>query len=217
MISNKSFFVSVILFLITVLCAGYIHFRPMPSFVRSDLGKFPLKIDGFVGHNLYLPKFVLETLNPDSYIYRSYSDGNGHEMVLFVAYFSTAKGGRTGHNPYACLLGAGWHILNISDLKVRPLGYREDVKVNYILCKKELNYLVSLYWYQVEKRRVLSSGIRLNMYRFKNMIFYGRCPGEYVLIFSPTSKREIRQVEEIAKKFAGLVISELPKYWAIEQ
>ncbi len=217
MISNRSFYISVLAFITTILLVLYIHHKSKPSFIKSDLDKFPLKIDGFIGHNLYLPKFVFKTINPDSYIYRFYLDDKGHKIVLFISYYSTAKGGRTTHRIYTCLLGAGWHILKISDLEISPSEYKENVKIKYVLSKKGSNYLVVLYWYQVERNTVVSSGIELNLYRFKNMILHGRCASEYVLIFSPTSKMEISETKEIAKRFAIRVISELSKYWPIEQ
>ncbi len=199
-----------------IAMVGLISMRPVPTLIKSKLNTFPMKISNFVGNNLYLPDFVIDILKPDSYVYRIYSDNKGHNFVLFIAYFGTAKGGRTGHNPYACLLGSGWNLINISKVKITPPGYNKPVKINFILSKKGLTYLISMYWYQVKKNQVISTGLDLNIYRFKNMLLHGRCAGIYVLIFSPTPKKDISKTEELTKRFAGIIISKLPNYWPIE-
>ena len=97
--SNKSFSVSLILFLVTISLVVAISRRGVPVVVKTNLENLPMEIDGYNAIESYLPDPIHKKLNPDRYLSRYYRGNNGKQVDLYIGYYGTAKGGRTGHNP----------------------------------------------------------------------------------------------------------------------
>ena len=108
--SNKSFTLSLIILLATIASVGAIASRVEPVVVKTNLENLPMEIAGFKATEDFLPESVYKKLNADKHVYRHYRSADGKQVDLYIGYYGTAKGGRTGHNPYACLPGAGWGV-----------------------------------------------------------------------------------------------------------
>ena len=134
--THKPITVSFVILLATFGIVSAIASRGDPTVVATNLEKIPLEITDYKGTEDFFTEGVYLELNADTHVYRHYRSLNGHQIDLYIGYYGTAKGGRTGHNPYACLPGAGWGIVESSKILLTT-DYRADgVYVNLILAQK---------------------------------------------------------------------------------
>lgn len=194
-----------------------ISWRGEPQVVRTNLENLPMVINGYEGKESFFPDSVYKELNADKHVYRRYRNGAGEQIDLYIGYYGTAKGGRTGHNPYACLPGAGWGIIESYKVRLMPEGHKGGIDVNYILARKGETYEVLLHWYQTAGDKVLSSGIQQNIQRFLGRIFYNRNDGAFIRVSVFSRDRSIEESKLLVKSFSEKVLDLLPHYWPIEE
>ncbi len=215
--SNKSFTISVIILLITISLVALISRRGEPVVVKTNLENLPMEIAGYKATEDFFPDSVYKELNADRHVYRHYRNADGKQINLYIGYYGTAKGGRTGHNPFGCLPGAGWGILEVRQLKLKTNRYPGGVSVNLILAHKGEACESVLHWYQSAGDKVLSTGIQQNIQRFIGRILYNRNDGAFVRVSVFTGQRGVEEANLVAKSFAERVLDLLPEYWPVEQ
>jgi len=183
----------------------------------TNLENLPMEIAGLKATEDFFSESVYKELNADKHVYRHYRSDDDRQVDLYVGYYGTAKGGRTPHNPYACLPGAGWGIVNAHKVKLEADYYPHGVEVNYILSQKDLNYDVVLHWYQSDRDKILATGIQQNIQRFLGRIFHNRNDGAFVRVSVTTDHRHIEESKKLAKFFAQKVLALLSNYWPLEK
>ena len=124
---------------------------------------------------------------------------------------------RTPHNPYGCLPGAGWGIVDSKQVSLKTNNYPKGVSVNYILARKGETYESVLHWYQSAGNKVLSTGIQQNIDRFIGRTFYNRNDGAFVRVSVFGKGEYLKEANLLAKSFAEKILDLLPNYWPIEQ
>ena len=217
MISGKSFLVSLVYMLVALLAVGFISQRPKPVVVRTNLENLPMEIAGYRGTEDAFPESVYRELNADKNVYRHYRSGDGSQLDLYIGYYGTAKGGRTGHNPYACLPGAGWAIVDSRKVRIRQPSQSSDVEVNYVQARRNGVNTVMVHWYQTAGTTVMSTGIRQNIERFWGRLLHNRNDGAFVQITSQVSDDHVADGGTKVQNFAGQVLQLLPGYWPVEK
>ena len=221
--SNKSFILSLIILLATIASVAAIASRGQPVVVATNLENLPMEIAGYKATEDFFPESVYKELNADTHVYRHYRSGDGRQVDLYIGYYGTAKGGRTGHNPYACLPGAGWGIVEARKVQLAahslPLTkyYPNGVYVNYVLARKGDAYETVLHWYQSAGNKLLATGIQQNIRRFIGRLFHNRNDGAFVRVSALSGKGQIEEVQPLVKSFAQDVLELLPKYWPLEE
>ena len=215
--SHRTFMVSLIIILVTMAIIFAISRRGKPEVVSTNLEKIPMEISGFKATEDYFPKAVYDELNADKHVYRHYRSAEGRQIDLYIGYYGTKKGGRTPHNPYACLAGAGWGIKEARKVKLSVSYYKNGVNVNYILSQKGDKYNSILHWYQSGGTRVLDSGIKQNIQRFIGRIFYNRNDGAFIRISVFSPEKDLSEIKKIIKAFAEEILTLIPKYWPVEK
>lgn len=218
--SDRSFYISVVILLLTLFAVVNLNAREAPVVVKTNLELLPMEIGGYTGVEDHFSLAVYQELNADKHVYRHYQKSRGERVSLYVGYYGTAKGGRTGHNPYACLPGAGWGVLQssrvvISNKKSKAVDGDEPT-VNYVLAKKDDLYEVVLHWYQSDKDKVLSTGIQQNVQRFFGRVFHNRNDGAFVRVSAVCAERDIEKTMALTKEFAMHTLDLLPYYWPEE-
>ena len=207
--NNKSFFVASVLILITLFGVFFLGSRKVPKVMDTNLENLPLTIDNYIGVEDSFSDAVYDELNADKHIYRHYTDDQGNKLSLYIGYYGTAKGGRTGHNPYVCLPSAGWGIVESGTVEVQPSYYPNGVKVKYIVASKDGINNVMIHWYQSAGSRVLASGLQQNIERFKGRVLYNRNDGAYLQVNSYAAETEVSEVRERATSFEPFTKSDL--------
>jgi EpsI family protein len=190
--------------------------RGVPVVLHTNLEKLPLQIAGFQGREDSFSKEIYDVLQSDLNVYRHYRSPQGKELSLYIGYYGTAKGGRTGHNPYACLPGAGWGIVESGEVEVRPSYQPQGVRVNYVVSSKDGVNNVMLHWYQSTGTRVLATGLQQNIQRFRGRVFLNRDDGAFVQVSTLVGDQGIPTAREMVQGFAREVLELLPAYWPVE-
>jgi len=215
---KKMYFISTLAILVVALGLVLgISARGVPVVLNTNLEKLPLQIAGFQGREDSFSKEVYDVLQSDLNVYRHYRSPQGTEVNLYIGYYGTAKGGRTGHNPYACLPGAGWGIVQRGEVEVRPSYRPEGVRVNYVVSSKNGVNNVMLYWYQSAGTRVLATGLQQNLQRFKERVLHNRNDGAFVQVSSLANDQKISMTKEMILEFSCEVLELLPEYWPVER
>lgn len=214
MISSKTFLASVVGMLVTLTIVGLFALRSKPVIVRTNLENLPLEIAGYKGTEDTFPESVYRELNADKHLYRHYQAGDGSRLDLYIGYYGTAKGGRTGHNPYACLPGAGWAIVDSGKVRIRQSS---DVEVNYVQAGRDGVNTIMVHWYQTAGTTVMSTGIQQNMERFWGRLVRNRNDGAFIQVTSHVADDQVADAKSRVQQFAGLVMQLLPEYWPVEK
>lgn len=215
--SSKAFIIAIVGMLVTLTLVGFISIRPKPVVVRTNLENLPMEIAGYRGTEDAFPESVYRELNADKHVYRHYLSGDGSQLDLYIGYYGTAKGGRTGHNPYACLPGAGWAIVDSRRVRIRQPSQSSDVEVNYVQARRNGINTVMVHWYQTAGSTVMATGIRQNIERFLGRILRNRNDGAFVRVTTQVPDDRVLDAEAKVADFAGRVLQLLPGYWPIEK
>lgn len=218
---DKSFWALLLILAAALVGAYAIKSRPVPVVVETNLERLPMRIGPYAGVSDSFSDAVYEELNADKHVYRHYYKDDGTRVDLYVGYYGTAKGGRTGHNPYACLPGAGWGIIADERIDIKVAGGRnetqENVRVNSLVAQRNDEFSVMLHWYQSERSKVISTGLQQNLERLIGRVVRNRNDGAYVQITMLVDEAGIEQAKREGVLFAREVVPLLARYWPVER
>lgn len=212
---NSSFITALVLLVVTGAASSLLAYRSTPVVVATNLEKIPMEIDGYRAIEDTFPESVYKELNADKHLYRHYRAADGSVIDLYIGYYGTAKGGRTGHNPYSCLPGAGAAILETRGVKVPVDG--KEITLNYIMSKKDDTKLIMFHWYQSAGRNIVTSGVKQNLKRFVGKILYNRNDGAFISLTTVAPDNDIKAAEQRLVSFAANTIGLLPVFWPVEK
>jgi EpsI family protein len=210
---KKSFLVSLALLAGLYLLLGALERGPVVVAART-LSGLPTTLAGCRSSEFRFEDRVMKELDPDDTLSRQYAPlSGGRPIVLYVGYYGTAKGGRTGHNPYACYPGAGWAI--VSDARVEVSFGGRPVKVNQIVVRRGSEEEVVLFWYQTQGENVAARGLQQNLNRLKQRLLYGRDDGAFVRL-STESAGDSTGASRKLRRFAAELMPQLSAHWPLE-
>jgi EpsI family protein len=215
--SNKIYALCLVLLLLAAGAISAVFVRSVPTVVQTNLENIPMEILGYSAKDDSFSDAVYKELNADKHVYRHYMAKNGDMVDLYIGYYGTAKGGRTPHNPYACLPGSGAAIIDTNVVYLKQAATGKSVPINYILSSKDEASTVMLHWYQTAGTTVVSTGLKQNIERFKGKILHNRNDGAFVRITSYSVVKDIKAPRQRAEKFAETVLNLLPGYWPVER
>lgn len=215
--NNKSFTVSLIILVATIISVFAIASREQQVVVKTNLGGLPMEIMGYKGTEDVLPDSVSKELNADKYIYRSYRSNEGEGVDLYIGYYGTAKSGRTWHNPTVCVPAFGWGIIKSHKVSLNTKTHPNGIKVNCILARKGNLYRTLFHWYQSDGNKVLATEIEQNIQRFFGRILDNRNDGATIQISAFSDENGVEESFLLVKSFAEKVMELLPRYWPVEK
>ncbi|NLI80063.1 MAG: EpsI family protein [Deltaproteobacteria bacterium] len=214
---HKPFSTSLVILLVTISSVAGVGLRGEPEVVKTSLELLPMNIGNFQGRDDSLPAAVNGALNADKQIYRHYRSDRGEQVDLYIGYYGTAKGGRTGHNPFGCLPGSGWGIIDSYPVRLTPKRYNNGVDVNYVLARRGDAYFSALFWYQSAGDKVLATGIEQNIQRFVDRLMKNRNDGAFVRVSVVSAEEQIYEAKSLGMAFASETLDLLPDYWPVEE
>ncbi len=217
MISNKAYGICLLSLIATVVVVGLLTVRPAPVIARTNLEYLPKEIAGYRGVDDVFPEAVNRELDADKQIYRHYRSGDAGQLDLYIGYYGTAKGGRTGHNPYACLPGAGWAIVDSRKIRINQPNKSSPAQLNYVQARRDGVNTVMVHWYQSAGSTVMSSGIQQNIERFWGRVLRNRNDGAFVQVTAQVPDAKLADGAARVQAFSGVVLTLLPDYWPIEK
>lgn len=215
--SNKLYTLCLAIMLLAAGVVCSVFFRPVPVVVQTNLEKLPMEISDYNATEDSFPEAVYKELNADKHVYRHYKAENGDQIDVYIGYYGTAKGGRTGHNPYACLPGSGAAIVDTDVVRLKQTATGKSIPVNYILSRKDNTSTVMLHWYQTAGKTVVSTGLKQNVERFKGRILHNRNDGAFIQITTNSADGDVQKSRQMLEQFAETFLNLLPGYWPIEK
>ena len=215
--NTKYFIATAIILTLTAVAIFTIGRRGVPVVVKTNLENIPMQIGGYQGREDFFPQSVYDELQADLHVYRQYEAPDGRALSLYIGYYGTAKGGRTGHNPFACLPGAGWGIVGRGTVKAYPSYAPDGVELNYVVAAKDGVKTVMLHWYQTGGDKVLATGLQQNIDRFVGRVLYNRNDGAFVQVNAIVTRDDITGGKGMILEFGSTVLDILPKYWPEEK
>ena len=155
--------------------------------LKKELSDFPLKIEGWTGHDSALDEDVLKILGLTDYILRDYYPEPGASrsklpINLYVGYYDSLGKGKTYHSPKNCLPGSGWEIVD-SDRFILETG-GDSYNMNKVIIQKGLERQLVVYWFQ-DRGRIIASEYWAKIYLVYDSIFRRRTDGTFVRVVAP--------------------------------
>ncbi|MEK6765467.1 MAG: exosortase C-terminal domain/associated protein EpsI [Planctomycetota bacterium] len=208
--NRNRFFVSLIALFLTLGSVIYLSGRPLPEVVEKRLDNLPYTIGPWEGKDFSFDKLIIDELATDDRVARNYIDRNNNYIItLYIGYYGTKKGGRTGHNPNSCYPSSGWNIISDTSTNVNE-GHGS---VNRLLVKKGDTSQIVYHWYQ-DGDKIIQSGIEQNINRFINKVRLNRDDGAFVRI-SIDGRSE--GAEETLIQFGRLLMPLIAENWPVEK
>ena len=212
---TRPFLFALLVLSLTLAVVAKISARGEPVVLRTNLENLPMQLAGYQGVEDTFPQEVYDILQADFHLYRHYHKPQ-EELSLYIGYYGTAKGGRTGHNPYACLPGSGWGVVDRQPLVLKTPYAPQGVEVNAVVARKGEVYNVMLHWYQSAGTQILATGLQQNLQRFWGRLLYNRNDGAYVQLSSLVDEKDISSTKENLSTFAEQMLVLIPEYWPEE-
>ncbi|WP_281492042.1 exosortase C-terminal domain/associated protein EpsI [Desulfosarcina cetonica] len=100
-------------------------------------------------NDVAMEQHIVESLNLDDYLFRSYSEGE-RVVTLYIGYYYTADKVGAAHSPLVCFPGQGWEISTPKAASVTTAGSR--VSAEQIMIRKGQQRELILYWFQAYDR-----------------------------------------------------------------
>ena len=143
-------FLITIALLVATVAANYSFSRPAAEIARRPLNEFPTKLGDWemVGEQA-IDDETMAVLLVDDYLMRSYRNARGDLVHLYIGYFKSQREGKQVHSPRQCLPGAGWGIIERSELSLFSRdGNPGAQKINSFVMGKGSERELYLWWYQ---------------------------------------------------------------------
>jgi EpsI family protein len=140
---------TLILTAILVLAGAYAHDLDAKRAVSAglpDLQSLPASFGEWQSEDYPLTPSVARVLGADVTLQRRYWTPGGHDVLLFLAYFSKQAVNSQIHSPRHCVPGSGWDIVSMEDASVHP-GERSQPATRMLLSHDERPYEM-LYWFR---------------------------------------------------------------------
>jgi EpsI family protein len=215
--SVRTFLISAALLLSALASIGAITHRGVPRVIATNLENLPMEIGGYIGTESRFPQSVYDALNADLHVYRVYRNDRGDWLDLYIGYYGTAKGGRTGHNPYACFPSSGWGIIETGTVQLSGSQGAKKADVNYMLTKKDGVFLNVLHWYQSDADKVLDTGFKQNLQRFVGRVLRNKNDGAFVRISTEAKESGVEAAKVRIMAFGEDILALLPQFWPEEK
>ena len=131
-----------------IVAAYFVHFRstgaaltPKPTLSKTftDIADW----EGFGDVNM--APSIIEALDLDDYLFRSYHKGVS-TVSLYIGYYSTTRKIGAAHSPLVCFPGQGWEISIPRNIRVST--YAGDINLEELIVTKSLQQELLFYWYQ---------------------------------------------------------------------
>ncbi len=211
---NNFRFILIILVLLTAAVINHYFSKPDISLPRKALAEFPKKLGewGAVSDH-EIDGQSMKILRVDDYIMRSYRNGSGEVITLYVGYFNSQREGKGIHSPRQCLAGAGWTpvVTSIYEMPI-PDHSPATVPVNKFVMGKGLNRELYFFWYQ-GRGRIYASEYMNKVYLIWDAITKRRTDGALIRVNNTvdgTTEKALKTQTGFIKLFFPLLKEYIP-------
>jgi EpsI family protein len=161
--------------------------------------------------DLPLDPAVIESLDLDDYVNRSYTDGD-KTVTLYIGYYSTSKKIGAAHDPLVCFMGQGWVVSNLAKGKL-PVDGNSGMVVSYseMTAQRSQERHFITYWFQAYDRAT-SNTLSQKIVTSWQRLVSGRGDNAFVRISMPVGRLTEDECRRTIRKFMHAVYPELMRY-----
>lgn len=179
--------------------------------VDPNLSALSYTIAGWSGtEGKPLDEETVSALGADAYLTRTYSEGAGVPVGVYIAFYGAQRPGVSVHSPLHCLPGTGWEPLDVRtvdvasfsatasgphprrELSLTPrlgfawprLGVAAGAQVRRLVVRKNRDRALVLYWYAVHGRTIATEAMS-KLWLLHDSIRLGRSDAALVRIVVP--------------------------------
>ena len=180
----------------------------VPKYDEIFTKRIPLKIKEWSGTEIPIEKRVLDILETDDAIIRTYKKINIPPVNLYIVF---SKGNRkVAHPPEICSAGVGKKLINKQREVLNIEG--QDVEIAHLVLVKEKEQVVLLYTYK-SGSKYTDNVFKQQLYLVLDIILKKRSSGALITITTPVVESE-KVAGERAKSFLRdlfpYIVKELP-------
>jgi EpsI family protein len=180
------------------------------SVPRTSLTELPLHIGDWRARGEEpVEDEVLQVLGVDEYVNRTYVNGAGQPLSLYIGYYASQRQGDTIHSPQNCLPGSGWQPVESSRISLATADGR--FPVNRYVIEKSLNRQVVYYWYQ-GRGRIVANDYANKFWLMFDAATRHRTSGSLVRIVVPEIPQLPGAADRAASEFARGIAPRLSAY-----
>jgi len=196
---NRSIYISIVIIFVAGIFGNVLRYNSHPPEGVTDFGKIPLEYDGYLGKEQILADFTYDILKADTTTYRDYTDADGNNYNLFIAYFKSQKYGSQIHSPKHCLPGGGWRIEEIVPYQIQ-LTDSITREANLAVISVQNYKALMLYWYESRSGGIRSEyGLKLDL--VKNSLLFNATDAAIIRLTVPFAGDSPDAALKKAKKF----------------
>jgi EpsI family protein len=188
-----------LLFLFLGFAAFYVYTRSEADIPLSQpLDLFPQRLgDWTMTGQARFDDRVLAVLLPTDYLSRSYVDGAGNRLSLYIGFHNGGPKSGPIHSPKQCLPGSGWNRLKED---VRQVQF-ESENIPYVsaIYQKDSEKQLFLYWFQV-RDQILTNEYTLKLAMIKNSVLSNRRDSAFIRL-SVMATDGVEKATEIGEQF----------------
>jgi EpsI family protein len=175
--------------------------------VDASLSSLPYAVSDWTGSDgKPLDEETLRVLGADAYLTRTYVEGTGAPVGLYIAYYGAPRPGVSVHSPLHCLPGTGWEPLDVGTANVA------SNQVRRLVVRKNGDRALVLYWYAVHGRLV-SSEAKSKLWLLHDSLRYGRSDAALVRIVVPIAG-SVEDAERRGVAFSRDLLPYLSQLWS---
>ena len=205
------FYITIALLIIATI-ANQVFSAPEAKVPRRPLNDLPKIIgDWKTEDEQQIGEGSMAVLQVDDYIMRSYTNGKGETIGLYIGYFEVQREGKGVHSPRQCLPGAGWSIIKHSEYQLSMKGHNPAVvPINLHLMGKGDQRQLYLWWYY-GRGRIYANEYVNKLYLIWDAMTKRRTDGSLVRVNMPVTSN-LDKTLETQMDFIDLFASILSKY-----
>lgn len=189
----------------------FVHIpRPLVEPAAADLATFPSVIGGWrLKNNTLFDHKTLEVLRPSDYLMRTYTNGEGVSIGLYVGYHNGGRQSGPIHSPKNCLPSSGWYMGESGKMRV-PAGDAAVDVVRAAFSKGPQN-MTCYYWYQV-RGKTITGDLEMKLAGLTGKLFSRRKDASFIRIdvFLPPGEEADRLMWDFAARVYPLLLEYLP-------
>jgi EpsI family protein len=186
--------------------------------VDAHLASLSYTIDAWRGaEGRPLDEETVNALGADTYLTRTYSDGAGVPVSVYIAFYGAQRPGVSIHSPLHCLPSTGWEPLDVGTVNIAAASSAPGIEtagaqVRRLVVRKNRDRAVVLYWYAIHGRTIASEAVS-KLWLLHDSIRVGRSDAALVRIVVPIAD-SVGAAEQRGVAFTRDLLPYLSKLWS---
>ncbi len=210
---SGSLYISSLLVLVALVATMVLPGRQEAVPLRRMFTEFPVRIGVWHGTTEKLEEVFIEALKFTDYSLVNYTDGKGHLINFYAAYYESQRKGESVHSPRSCLPGGGWKIEAIDQVTLPTASHRgRALRVNRVLISQGDQRELVYYWFQ-ERGRILTNEFLVKWDLLEDALVKNRTDGALIrLVMLLPPDADLPDYEARLSDFAAKISPLLPEY-----